>query len=92
MTEGREVENYIPQRLWASLFDNNPADYPDKYTSFIDTLHRTGSATKNFTKVGLAHEVVRNLTLDDIESNSDLAEKLAKICDKIREWNGLVAQ
>lgn len=92
VTEGREVENYIPQRLWASLFDNNPADYPDKYTSFIDTLHRTGSATKNFTKVGLAHEVVRNLTLDDIESNSDLAEKLAKICDKIREWNGLVAQ
>src|SRR5262249_41335182 len=87
ITAGREVENYIPNEALKLLLNDSELESPDSYCSMFDFIEANGGNKFSGKKTDLAKRACKHLTRAMIESQLDLAEKLDRICERIRAWN-----
>lgn len=87
VTEGREVENYIPADAFLHARKGRTIEPPGKYA---DVFHALGYKNRDdYPKIPLAKRVTPHITKEMLAATLDLAVKLTLVCRKIREWNGL---
>lgn len=85
ITEGREIENYIPQRIVDELA-GQPVPNLEIYQPIIDLpelAHLKGD------KIELAIQAAPLFTPNDISSTLDLSERLDELSSAIQHWNHL---
>ncbi|WP_363257561.1 AAA family ATPase [Parvibaculum sp.] len=83
ITEGREIENYIPNAVFQRVVGSgslNASVYDD-----IPSHPYLSSFKKN--KITLAHAVSDALQIGDLANHLDLQRQLDTLCSKIRQWN-----
>ena len=89
VTAGREVENYIPDSAFRAINEGVDVGMPKRYADVFAFLekHRLGKFRDR--KPELAKRVCKCLTLGDLRKSLDLAERMAEVCTRIRDWNGM---
>lgn len=85
VTAGKEIENYIPLKVWQRLLGE---DFQLKH-EFEDIPNKPEAKALKSTKVALAHEVVEQLQREDLEEHLDLTSRTKELIDNIRKWNAL---
>lgn len=92
ITKGKEVENYLPSSAIARLFGieapRSVGQYED-FFSYLDEIQAGKGPYYSARKPLLAERVCRLLTKEDLEPVLDIAEKMGRICFRIRKWNGI---
>lgn len=85
VTEGKEIENYVPSYIWEQLAGKRLA-IKDEYQDVpaIAELSKLVS-----TKVDLAHKAEGLIDQIAIAGHLDLEARLDNLCSHIRSWNGL---
>ena len=77
-TDGREIENYLPPRIFSASAEQVATwQYLDVYRTFA----RPGQS-----KVDFARNAVAKLTVDDLDEMEDLRGHLAAISDLLLAW------
>jgi hypothetical protein len=86
VTEGREVENYIPATVFQKIFDDPSLRGPGQ---FADVLTYCAKKNNNVLqpKVAFAHKVVGLLLRDALQQTLDMELRLTEVCSLIRKWN-----
>nr|WP_281351316.1 AAA family ATPase [Sneathiella litorea] len=84
ITEGREIENYVPVTVFERLVSKKFSNI-DQYTKMTEHPNLKKYKQK---KVALAHAVVEEVTADDMRSHLDLWQQLDTLCQHIERWNG----
>lgn len=91
ITDGREVENYIPAKVIAEHYGRSTVPKSGKYEDLAEYLDRNigGDEGKRFekAKVEFATSVCPMLSREILQDTLDLPARLTEICDKIRSWN-----
>jgi hypothetical protein len=98
ITEGKEVENYVPVEIIrkpSGLTIDNDCDKYSSFPEFINELPKVGLGTKfqgqigmsRFDKVEFARVVTTLMTKKNLQEHLDLDEKMNKLCDCIKAWN-----
>jgi len=91
VTDGREVENYIPSEAIAKHYGKSPQSSLGKYEDLAEYLDKNigRDEGKRFekAKVEFAATVCPMLIKDNLQSILDLPTKLTEICEKIKAWN-----
>ncbi|WP_158512735.1 ATP-dependent nuclease [Sphingobium sp. SYK-6] len=85
ITEGREVENYISERVIAEL-GGVPAFGIGIYED-VPAIPALSRYKEN--KVALAHAAVEKMTLADLRDRLDLHERLVALAAQVRAWNAI---
>jgi putative ATP-dependent endonuclease of OLD family len=85
ITDGREVENYIPERLISYL-----SGEPDLRIGMFDEVPEH-PAMKHFKgdKIAIASAAAEQWTLDELHRSSDLANKVKELEETIMRWNSI---
>lgn len=85
ITEGREIENYTPAKVFARVV-RKPVPKLDQYTQIIKL-----PLLKVFKedKVSIAHAVATETQEADLIDHLDIWPRLNELCKHIRSWNGL---
>lgn len=94
ITDGREIENYVPfsvLQLWAegqAALKNPPGPF-DSIFEYLDK--RSPGLGKRYAtkKHVLAEQLCALTTRAQLESNIELSISLSKLCSQIRAWNHL---
>jgi putative ATP-dependent endonuclease of the OLD family len=92
VTAGREVENYIPMKVLSILAEKkliSMVEEPGQHETLFTKVKGPKGGDRSGTKVALARQVCEHLTFEMITGTYDLSLRLAEVCAKIREWNGL---
>lgn len=93
ITEGNEIENYIPSEVIAKYCQKPDLIPLDKFVDIADYLDENiaiGEGKKfRRGKVEFAANICPQLTKDNLKDTLDLASKLTEVCDKIKHWNKL---
>lgn len=85
VTSGKEIENYVPQKVW-----NKVAGTDLKILDEYEDIPAIANLKKiSPTKVELAHRVEQLIDRDALSGHLDLEVCLGKLCEQIRNWNGL---
>lgn len=88
VTQGREVEHYIPRSAFEAYFgkelrslriNGNVLEYLNKAAGKPER--------KSYDKFKLAKEMIPLLTRDNLEGHRDLNERMKAVVEQIREWN-----
>jgi predicted ATP-dependent endonuclease of OLD family len=83
ITDGREIENYIPNRVInAAMKENEQTFLISDFAKIEDVL---GIESKNYVKVKYANLFASHFTKDDIRN--DLKIRLDDLISYIRKWN-----
>jgi putative ATP-dependent endonuclease of OLD family len=85
VTAGKEIENYVPSKIW-DLLASKSLNINGEYD---DIPSRSELRKIAPTKVDLAHKVEAMIGLDEIVGNLDLEKCIHDLCRHIRAWNGL---
>jgi putative ATP-dependent endonuclease of the OLD family len=95
ITDGREIENYLPERVVQAVFERDTGKQIDfvqyQYDKFEDTLvgalkkARAKEIAYETKKVKYARKFAECFTVDDIDG--DLKSNLTELIAKIKEWN-----
>lgn len=89
-TEGRTIENYIPQSAMESLFDmkfNGQLGKYDDYRVYLGDSLPADSQKFYKTKVLFAEKIRPYLKKEDLEKIYDLDEKMVELIADIKKWN-----
>ena len=91
ITNGREIENYLPQEAISKYYKKTPLPPIKKFESIADYLNsnigvKEGQKFER-NKIEFAGNICRFLTRDNLSSLMDLPDKLTKICTQIKQWN-----
>jgi putative ATP-dependent endonuclease of the OLD family len=92
ITEGREIENYLPAEALQKLYPDGTIGAVGQYEAFSEHLERAvpGAGKRFLTqKVVFAARICPHITVESIKGTSDLAAKLSELCMRIRSWNRL---
>lgn len=92
ITNGKEIENYIPSEVTKQLLGLNIDKTVGKYQSFFEYLnkYKKPEGTKYSKKKSLlAENLIQYMTLKNMTEMLDLNEQMEKVCLTIRKWNGL---
>lgn len=96
ITEGKEVENYIPPDVMGKYFVKPSLPSLDKFediANYLDNNIEQGYGKKfERTKSQFAANICPILTKEDILNNSNLVEMLTQICKNIGDWNRIPLQ
>lgn len=96
ITEGKEVENYIPPDVMGKYFGKSNLPSLDKFEDIADYLDNNieQGYGKKFerTKSQFAANICPILTKEDILNNSNLVEMLTQVCKNIGDWNRIPLQ
>ncbi len=91
ISDGKEVENYIPPEAIAKHYGKSPQSSLGKYEDLAEYLDKNigQDEGKRFekAKVEFAATVCPMLSKDNLQSILDLPTKLTEICEKIKAWN-----
>jgi hypothetical protein len=91
VTQGREVENYIPSKAVAEIYakpELKPLGQFEDVAAYLDKNVGVGEGERfERRKPGFAARVCQALTKDGLSETSDLPDRLNEVCAKIREWN-----
>lgn len=91
VTEGREIENYIPKRLFQEIYSVDSLRKLAKYgeiSNYLDKIKQGEGKRYLKQKVVFAEKISNIFTRQDIdESDLDLKQRISEVCEKIREWN-----
>ncbi|MBU1557394.1 ATP-binding protein [Patescibacteria group bacterium] len=90
VTEGREIENYIPKEVLEKKYDKETTIIYNKFGKIGDFLEnlKTGEKERfNRNKVLFAENVIPLIDKNSISGRLDLEEKIEEVCQKIRDWN-----
>ena len=91
ITDGKEVENYIPPEAIAEHYEKPLQSPLGKYEDLAEYLDKNidKDEGKRFekAKVEFAATVCPMLSKDNLQSTLDLPAKLTEICEKIKAWN-----
>ncbi|MDD2224764.1 MAG: AAA family ATPase [Candidatus Shapirobacteria bacterium] len=77
ITDGREIENYIPPLIFKDILG---IDGMSEYT-------KVSEIKDDYKKVEGAKKLVENMTSDIFEQNKKLKEKMGLLVDRIKLWN-----
>ena len=95
ITDGREVENYLPYEAIGNYYGRQLQTPLDKFTRIGDyiRLEIGEEERKGFekSKVGFAARISPMLSRENISNNTHLSSQLAELCRKIKEWNNLAS-
>lgn len=92
VTDGREIENYIPMNAIRNLYEVKESPNLKKYgkfKNFLENIKKGERAKYLQDKVKFAEKVIPMLELDDIKETLDLDEKMSKTISLIKRWNGM---
>ena len=87
ITDGREVENYIPIPAFRRLWDDPAIRGPGKYKNVLEFVKSHENQSNLPRKVEFAHKIVPHITREDLASHLDLSVRLEYVCELIRKWN-----
>jgi len=91
ITDGREVENYIPSEAVTSHYQKAEMIPLDRFQDIADYLERNVASGEGDrferAKVEFAANICPLLTKDSLKGILDLPDRLTEVCGKIREWN-----
>ncbi|UWU27747.1 AAA family ATPase [Rhizobium sp. WSM1274] len=83
VTEGREIENYVPNAVYERIVGNGKFN-----VGIYDELPEHDYLKQfNKNKVELAHAVAANFKLDDLRAVADLERRVSELACHIRSWN-----
>lgn len=85
MTQGKEIENYTPVEIWESYCGKKLGSI-NEYDSIPEKL-AAALGKKTISKVEIASEVIKNLTVEAISDHLDLAKKMKELVFQIEKWN-----
>ncbi|MEH6748921.1 MAG: ATP-binding protein [Paracoccaceae bacterium] len=85
VTDGKEIENYIPKYTWNAALNRDIA-IKDQFEDIPSMPEIKAFAS---TKVELAHKIEGLINIDSIMGNLDLEYCLQTLCSHIKRWNGL---
>lgn len=91
VTEGKEIENYIPGSAVALHYGRDTAPPLGRYMNFSTYLDKIiNDAGKKFLrkKVLFADRVCPHLTKENMMGQMDWSEKMSAVCSMIAKWNG----
>jgi putative ATP-dependent endonuclease of OLD family len=95
ITDGKEMENYIPSESIAQLFNKSELPVLDKFEDIADYINKNIGATEGNKfekgKPQFAANICPLLTKDNINT-LDLLNRLEELCNKITEWNRIPLQ
>lgn len=87
ITDGREIENYIPPRILEMLGLLPPKRHPGDYGDVIASVAKErGKGKKYVDKVAIAEQVCSRITRRDLEENGKLAARLEEVAAKLLAW------
>ena len=92
ITQGKEIENYIPKEALQRYYEKNNIHQIYKYEIFHNYLNRIkkGEGRKFLNnKVTFANDIQKYFKLEDLRSVLDLNEKMIEIVNKIKKWNNI---
>lgn len=93
ITNGREIENYIPSDVVNQLFTLSGDHQVGQYDSFfehLDDIKGKGTGKKYMAKkVDLAEQASQYMTLENMANILDIDSKMKGLCAHIKDWNGL---
>ena len=95
VTNGKEVENYIPIEALKSLYSTSNTHLLERYTDISEYLNRVKPGEgKRFlrNKVLFAERVIPHITRDSLAQTLDLERKIKEAYDQILKWNGLTPE
>src|SRR5581483_11755914 len=90
VTQGREVENYLPQLALDSIL-HRPLRALTPFEVFSDYLDEMEQgAGKRFlrSKSVFAEGALRSIERESLARHLDLAQRLSAVCAEIDKWNG----
>lgn len=89
ITKGREVENYIPNKVLRNFFSNENLSM-DKYCSIAE-FYKEEKSVKNFVKTSFAQKIIKDneYTLENLKGHLDLKLKMDELISKIKNANGI---
>lgn len=90
VTDGREIENYIPQEIINEVFKlTNPSDL-EKYEKISEYLedNKKGLKQKFINgKVSYAKEISEKMSFGSMKQSEGLDDKMTSIIKKLEKWN-----
>lgn len=92
ITEGREIENYIPNIVLDRVLNIQNLQKVEKWSNVFDVIESAEAELgKNLerSKVLFAERIAKNYSLEDMDSAFDLKIRISDIIGKIRLWNSL---
>jgi hypothetical protein len=92
ITEGREVENYIPREIWTALQVGAGAtvvQFPKRFDDVFKYAEKQQMGKFRTRKHALARLVAPRITWEGIDRTLDLAKQVNAACELICKWNGL---
>lgn len=89
VTQGKEVENYIPKDALAKFVPDLPM--PDQTEDVVAAI-QTQSGKTSISKSDIANRIKGHLTRDMLEKHLDMKEKLDEVVKRIKEWNQLALE
>ena len=92
ITEGREVENYIPVEALRLFLENSDLNEPELSEDIFILIKDMGMGDYTKRKPLLAERICRLLSRQMLERCLDLEPKITEVCRLIRKWNSRPAQ
>lgn len=92
VTDGKEIENYLPKTLLESYYNQKTKTLFKKTTkiqNFLNNLKSTEGDKFVANKVLYADAYCELFTKDMLDENADLKNHVAQVCKKLRTWNKL---
>jgi len=87
ITEGKEVENYIPIEALRHFLGNLELEIPDPQGNMFELIKDNGKGDFSGRKVALAAKICGLLDSSMLAGCLDLKAKLTDVCNRIRKWN-----
>jgi hypothetical protein len=91
ITQGREVENYLPLAAIKSKFPDTssvPGQFAD-FAEYLDTIESGAGKRFSRNKVLFAEAMIPSITKESLASSLDLADRLHQVLSMIRKWNAI---
>ncbi|SEL35825.1 Predicted ATP-dependent endonuclease of the OLD family, contains P-loop ATPase and TOPRIM domains [Ruminococcus sp. YRD2003] len=86
ITQGKEIENYIPFQAINTAFDSNLSKQCGRNELFPSYIKEVIGKSK-FDKVSFAHKVIASITDEDTSNILDLKDKVIELSNIIKQWN-----
>lgn len=93
VTDGREVENYLPLDALRRAFECDEGALAvrrfERFPAWVKSVSPTAATRFAESKAVFAKALVQHLTLADIEADAELALHVRTVANQIRKWNGI---
>lgn len=86
ITQGKEIENYIPYQAINAAYNSNLSKQCGRNELFPDYIKKVIGKSK-FDKVNFAHKVIGSITANDTNNILDLKSKIIELSNMIKHWN-----